>query len=301
MDKMEGVISVLPTPFLMDGGMDEESLRTIIDLFLKAGVKGFTALGVTSETARLTEKEKARVVAVVLDHVSGRVPVIVGTTAEGTQICVEQTRAAVEAGASAVMISPPRMPKLNSEAVVRHYQAVSDAVQTEIVLQDYPPVSGYSLETSLVVRITRDVPAVTAIKLEDAPTPLKISRIREIASEKVAIYGGLGGMYLLEELIAGATGAMTGFAIPEILVRIVHHFYNGELEQAKNIFYRSVALMRFEFQEGIGMAIRKEILRRRGALQNSIVRSPAPQLDPSTRLELDELLEWYERNEGLKI
>ena len=197
----------------------------------------------------------------VVTHVNGRVPIVAGTTAEGTRTCIDYTRQAKAAGATAVMVSPPRMPKLNSDAVVRHYTALADAVDIPIVVQDYPPISGYAMEPSLLARIAREMPAARTIKLEDPPTPFKTSRILEAAGGlDVAIFGGLGGVFLLEELMAGATGAMTGFAFPEILVEIVTLFRAGQVDEAADVFYRAVPLMRFEFQEGIGMAIRKEVL-----------------------------------------
>src|SRR5882672_2455119 len=103
-----GVFSVLPTPFAPSGDIDPESLERVIDLFLADGVNGFTALGVTSEVARLTDAERERVLDAVLSHVAGRVPVVVGTTADGGHTCIEYTRHARAAGATAVMISPPR-------------------------------------------------------------------------------------------------------------------------------------------------------------------------------------------------
>ena len=293
MTKFEGVFSVLPTPFTSDDRVDTDGLKRIVDHFLNAGVSGLTVLGVTSEVARLSEKEKKHIVDVVLSQVGTRVPVIVGTTAEGTHTCIESSRAAVEAGASGVMVSPPRMPKLNSGAVVRHYKALANAVQIPIVVQDYPPISGFTMEPALLLRIAREIPAVHAIKLEDAPTPLKVSRIRDTAEGfQIAIFGGLGGMYLLEELFAGANGAMTGFALPEVLVEIVKSFRSGDMAEAKELFYQYVPLMRFEFQEGIGMAIRKEILVRRGVISNAYVRPPGSPMDPSTNSALTELLEW---------
>jgi 4-hydroxy-tetrahydrodipicolinate synthase len=193
------------------------------------------------------------------------------------------------------MVSPPRMPKLNSEAVLRHYQALAEAVDIEIVVQDYPPISGYAMEPALLARIAREVPAARTIKLEDPPTPFKTSRILEQADGlEVRIFGGLGGVFLLEELMAGATGAMTGFAFPELLVQIVRLFRSGETDQAADLFYRAVPLMRFEFQEGIGMAIRKEVLRRRGALETGATRAPAAGLDPVTRAALDRIMAWSE-------
>ncbi len=112
----------------------------------------------------------------------------------------------------------------------------------------------------------------------------------------VKIFGGLGGVFLLEELMAGATGAMTGFAYPEILVEIVTAFRSGDVKRAADVFYRNVPLMRFEFQEGIGMAIRKEVLRRRGALTSAAIRAPGAKLDAPTLAALDRVLAWIEEN-----
>jgi 4-hydroxy-tetrahydrodipicolinate synthase len=291
--KLEGVYSVLPTPFDHRGDLDEASLRDVVELFIATGVNGVTALGVTGEVARLDDRERRRVLEVVVEQVNGRVGVVAGTTAEGTRTCIGHSRHAQEAGATAVMVSPPRMPKLHSEAVVRHYAALADALGIEIVVQDYPPVSGYAMEPALLARIAREVPRARTIKLEDPPTPFKTARILERADgTDVRIFGGLGGVFLLEELMAGATGAMTGFAFPEILVDVVTRFRRGDVAGAADAFYRAVPLMRFEFQEGIGMAIRKEVLHRRGALASPATRAPGGQLDDATRAALDRMLGW---------
>ena len=294
--QLEGVYSVLPTPFTASGDVDELSLRKVIDLFVEAGVNGVTALGVTGEVARLDDSERRRVLDVVVEHVHGRIGVVAGTTAEGTRTCIGYSRHAKSAGATAVMVSPPRMPKLNSEAVVRHYAALAEAVDVEIVVQDYPPISGFAMEPALLARVAREIPSARTIKLEDPPTPFKTSRILAACGDtKVRIFGGLGGVFLLEELLAGATGAMTGFAFPEILVRIVSLFNAGQVDQAADVFYRAVPLMRFEFQEGIGMAIRKEVLHRRGALASPATRPPAAALDQTTREALDRVMDWVNR------
>jgi len=287
------VFSVLPTPFDAGGDFDSDSLRRVIDLFLKDGVSGFTALGVTGEVGRLTDDERQHVLDVVVTHVNGRVPVVAGTTAEGLRTCIEYTRRAKAAGAASVMISPPRMPKLNSDAVVRHFAEVARAVEIPIIIQDYPPISGYTMEPALLARIAREVPPARTIKLEDPPTPFKTARILERAEGlDVKIFGGLGGVFLLEELMAGAHGAMTGFAFPALLVRVVTLFRNGRLDEAADAFYRTVPLMRFEFQEGIGMAIRKEVLRRRGAIATAAIRPPGGTLDPGTLAALDRVMGW---------
>jgi 4-hydroxy-tetrahydrodipicolinate synthase len=295
--QLEGVYSVLPTPFSPAGDLDDESLRRVVELFIRAGVNGVTALGVTGEVARLDDRERHHVLDTVLAQVNGRIGVVAGTSAEGTRTCIQHSRRAREAGATAVMVSPPRMPKLNSDAVVRHYLALAEAVDIEIVVQDYPPISGYSMEPVLLARIAREIPRARTIKLEDPPTPFKTSRILEKAEGMdLRIFGGLGGVFLLEELLAGATGAMTGFAFPEILVEIVRLFRAGRVDEAADVFYRAVPLMRFEFQEGIGMAIRKEVLHRRGALASPATRAPAAQLDGSTREALDRVMAWVEKS-----
>jgi 4-hydroxy-tetrahydrodipicolinate synthase len=293
-----GVFSVLPTPFGPTGEVDHESLQRVVDLFIGAGINGVTALGVTSEVARLAERERGRVLETVLQHVNGRVPVVAGASADGLRTCLQYTRHAREAGAAAVMISPPRMPKINSDAVVRHFSEVASANDIPIVVQDYPPISGFAMEPALLVRIAREIPGARTIKLEDPPTPFKISRILELTAREgaldVRIFGGLGGVFLLEELMAGAAGAMTGFAFPELLVAIVRHFRNGRVDEAADLFYSTVALMRFEFQESIGMAIRKEALARRGAIAHAGIRAPGGQLDRTTREALDRVMKWAE-------
>src|SRR5688572_27390478 len=159
------------------------------------------------------------------------------------------------------------------------------------------------MEPALLARIAKQLPRARTIKLEDPPTPFKTSRILEAAAgTEVRIFGGLGGVFLLEELIAGATGAMTGFAFPEILVQIVSLYRSGRVDEAADVFYRAVPLLRFEFQEGIGMAIRKEVLHRRGALASPATRAPGPQLDATTRQALDRVMAWVERTgAGLSV
>lgn len=295
----EGVYSVLPTPFRAGGDVDVDSLKRVVDLFVKAGVDGVTALGVTGEVARLTERERALVTETVVRHIDGRAKVIVGTSADGVRTCLEYSREAKSLGAAAVMVSPVRALKLNSEAVVGQYKALADAIDIPIVVQDYPPISGFAMEPALLVRIARDVPSARTVKLEEPPTPFKAARILAAAGElRIDILGGLGGVFLLEELMAGAAGAMTGFAYPEVLVKVVSLFKAGKVDEAAEVFYRFVPLMRFEFQEGIGQAIRKEVLRRRGALADASTRAPGPVLDDRTRAALDRVLAWTARQEG---
>jgi 4-hydroxy-tetrahydrodipicolinate synthase len=295
----EGVYSVLPTPFKAGGDVDTESLKRVVDLIVGAGVSGVTALGVTGEVSRLTERERGVIVDTVVRQVNGRAKVIVGASADGVRTCIEYSKEAKSLGASAVMVSPPRALKLNTESVVAGYKALADAVDIPIVVQDYPPISGFAMEAGLLARIAKEIPSARTIKLEDPPTPFKTARILAAAGDtKVAILGGLGGVFLLEELMAGAAGVMTGFAYPEVLIQVYTHYRAGRIAEAADVFYRFVPLMRFEFQEGIGMAIRKEVFRRRGALADGSTRAPGPVLDDKTRAALDSVLAWTAKQKG---
>jgi 4-hydroxy-tetrahydrodipicolinate synthase len=293
---LSGVYSVVPTPFHAGGEIDHESLGRVADLVVRAGVEGVTVLGVLGEATRLTERERQAAVTTVVRSVDGRARVVVGATAEGERTCIEFCREAKRLGASAVLVSPPRLAKVNSEAVLHHYTTLAEAVDLPIVVQDYPPACGFSMEAGLIVRIARQVPAARTIKLEDPPTPFKISRVLAAAGEtKVTVLGGLGGVFLLEELMAGASGMMTGFAYPEVLVEIVRRYRDGRMDEAADLFYRFLPLMRFECQDGLGLAIRKEIYRRRGALSDASTRAPGAVIDEGTRAQLDRVMAWTSR------
>src|SRR2546423_12217871 len=138
----------------------------------------------------MNDRDRVQVLGPVVRQVNGRVRVAAGPTADGLRTCIEYAQFAKSTGADAVMISPPRMPKINSDAVVRHFAAVATAVDIPIVVQDYPPISGYAMEPWLLVRIAKEVPAARTIKLEDPPTPFKTSRIREaVQGVDVGIFG----------------------------------------------------------------------------------------------------------------
>jgi 4-hydroxy-tetrahydrodipicolinate synthase len=297
--RLEGVYSVLPTPFRAGGDVDHVSLARVIDLAIQAGVDGVTALGVTGEAARLSDEERLEVIETVVRQVDGRCRVVVGASADGLRLSADRSRAAKALGGSAVMISPPRAATLNTESVVHHYRSVAEAVDLPIVIQDCPPLSGFAMEAGLLARIAREVPAARTIKLEDPPTPFKTTRILKAAGEtRVAVLGGLGGVFLLEELMAGAAGVMTGFGFPEVLVRVVALFKAGQTDEAADLFFTFLPLMRFEYQEHIGMAVRKEVLRRRGALADASTRAPGAVLDEGTRRALDHVLAWTAKQKG---
>jgi 4-hydroxy-tetrahydrodipicolinate synthase len=191
-----------------------------------------------------------------------------------------------------VMVAPPNNVG-NLDLVFEHYRRVAEAVSVPVVVQDEPVNTGVVMPAAFIARVVNEIEGCRYVKLEEAPTTIKItSLLKEIRTE-VGILGGLGGMYFYEELARGAIGIMTGFAYPEILVRTYELFSGGMEREAREYFFRYLPLVRFEAQLGVGgVGIRKEVFRMRGAISSSHVRFPAPSLDDETLRELRELVEF---------
>lgn len=287
--KLHGVFNILPTPFDAAGSLDVTSLVTLTNYVIDTGVNGLTILGVMGEASKLSDAERERVIAMVIEATAGRVPVCVGTTHAGTDVCVQYSRRAQELGAAALMVAPPKLARSSDEALRRHYLAVADAVSIPIVIQDHPPSSNVFMSVEFLARIGDEAPHCRFVKLEDEPSPPKISRLLA-ANPQVTIFGGSGGMMFLEELRRSAVGVMTGFGCPEILVEIYRRFVSGDADGAAEVFYRACPLIRFENQQGLSLAIRKTIYQWRGAMASAHARAPSAALDDGTLADLRDLL-----------
>lgn len=287
--QLAGVINILATPFDAEGRVDEASLRRLVDFQLERGAVGLNVLGIMGEFHKLSDEERRRVTEVVIDQARGRVPVIVGCSHTGTQVALELARHAQDAGAAAVMVAPPTNLK-NLDAVFEHYRQLASSLRIPVVVQDEPTFSGVLMPAAFLARICNEIPGCDYIKLEEAPTPEKITRLVPMLQREVGIFGGLGGVFFLEELNRGAAGTMTGFSYTEILVDIYEKFKQGDRAGAREVFYRYMPLLRFEFQAVIGLAIRKEMLYRRGAIADPRLRQPGPVLSESLLQELNDVL-----------
>jgi 4-hydroxy-tetrahydrodipicolinate synthase len=288
-----GIFHIMATPFRPDGALDADGLPRLVEAILAAGVQGLTVLGIAGEAHRLTDEERRRVVESAVKETRGRVPVVVGISAPGTHVAVAAARAARELGADALMLAPSQGLK-SLDLVLSYYRDVAEACPLPIVIQDEPVTTQVTMPAPFVARLCAEMPGAQAVKLEEAPTLPKISRLRALLGTRVAIFGGLGGVYFFEELSRGTDGAMTGFPYPEALGAIRDHFVAGRRADARALFYRWLPLIRYESQPGAvpgtSIAIRKEILRRRGWIASSRVRPPAADLDSTTLEELTELL-----------
>lgn len=289
LEYLQGVYNVTPTPFDADGELDEDSLATLVDFIVARGVDGLTILGVMGETAKVSADERARIIAGVVETAAGRVPVCVGTSHSGTRQCAARSRQAEALGARAVMVAPPQLARASDEALRRHYLTVAEAIDTPIVMQDHPASSGVVMRPDFIAALAEESAQCRFLKLEDPPTPLKVSQVLA-ANPAVRVFGGSGGLMFLEELRHGAGGTMTGFAFPEILVEIHRRWQAGDEDGAAEVFYRYCPLIRFESQPRISLMLRKQIYARRGALRTPAARAPFTPVDAGTLRDLEDLL-----------
>ena len=288
-DKFYGMHWMLATPFFDDDQIDFESIPRLVEHAKNSRCTGIVGLGVMGESARLTDIERAKVSEAILENSQG-LPITLGTTADSTKAVIDRSKEAESLGASAVMVSAPSMAKANLDALFGYYYRLAESIEIPIVMQDYPQISGVEMPVSFIARVAKEIPQVRYLKLEDPPTPTKISAIRNQAGERLGIFGGLGGVFLLDELRRGSIGAMTGFAYPEILVNICNHYLNDNLESASKLFYQYLPLIQFEQQEGIGLSIRKAGLHHRGFISTPTIRHPASNLPETTRDELETMI-----------
>lgn len=290
-----GVYVIAVTPFTDAGVIDEASIDSVVEFYLEKGVTGITILGMMGESHKLSMEESRAVMNRYLSRIDGRIPVVVGVSNPGTDPLVSFSREAMDAGAAGVMVAPVNTLR-TEEQIFGYFSAVLDRLgDTPVVLQDYPFITNVNISVDTLKRIFERYPSVKMLKHEDWPGHSKLSRLRALPGRQVSILVGNGGLYLPQELARGANGAMTGFAYPEMLVEVCAQYAKGNADRAEDIFDMYLPLLRHEAQPGIGIALRKETLRRRGAIASAHVRHPGPRLTAEDHRELDRLIERQQR------
>ena len=293
----KGVFVIAVTPFHPDGRIDMESCDRMVDFYLDVGATGLTVLGMMGEAPKLTGEESQEVVARILKRVDGRVPVVVGVSAPGFAQIDTLTRAVMELGTAGVMVAPPGSLRTDDQ-IVNYYQQVAEVLgDVPFVLQDFPLVTGVQIAPKVIARIVNELPTCVCLKHEDWPGLEKISALRAdgMLERPLSILCGNGGLFLPEEMGRGADGAMTGFAYPEMMVQVVDLCSRGELSRAQDIFDAYLPLARFEQQPGLGLAIRKYTLAKRGIIAHDAQRRPGAALSEPTRAEVDRLIARQEK------
>jgi len=288
LDIARGVFTICPTPFSDDLKLDFDSIASLVEFQIAAGVSGLAILGFLGEAHKLSTAERRAVITSFVLHANGRVPVWVGVRALGISGAIEQACEAQALGAAAVFAAP--LDGAGDAQLFDYYRELAAAVSIPVVIHDFPDSFGTEVSAELVARLGREG-GVHMIKMEEPPVTPKISKILDLADGTVKIFGGLGGVYFLEELQRGAVGTMTGFAFPEILIAIYNAFTAGDITGAAAIFDRYCPLIRYEFQPKIGLALRKYIYKQRGAIRSAAIRAPGAKIDTRTERELQAIIE----------
>jgi len=288
-----GVFAISVTPFNDDATIDWSSLDRVTDYYAECGATGLTILGILGEAPKLESQESIDVVKRVLARTN--LPVIVGVSSSGFAAMRSLARQSMDLGAAGVMIAPPA--SLRTDDQIRQYYAGAvEAIGDDVpfVIQDYPLTLSVIMSSSVIRDIVNAHANCVMLKHEDWPGLEKISSLRgferEAQMRPISILCGNGGLFLDFEMERGANGAMTGYAFTDALAEIVRLYTRGERDIAHDLFDAHLPLLRYEQQPGIGLAVRKYILKRRGILTSSKQRKPAGQITATAEKEIDYLL-----------
>ncbi len=289
-----GTFAIAPTPFFADGQIDEASIDSLVDFYGRVGCTGVTVLGILGEAPKLTGQESLDVATRFIRRAAGK-PVVVGVSAPGFAAMRSLARGVMDAGAAAVMIAPT--PNLRTDdQITTYFRQAVEAIGEDVpwVLQDYPLTLSVVMTPAVIKRIVTDNPSCVMLKHEDWPGLEKISALRGFQKDgslrPLSILTGNGGLFLDFEMERGADGAMTGYAFPDMLVDVVRLSKEGKRDAAHDLFDAHLPLMRYEQQQGVGLAVRKYVLHKRGVIASDVQRKPGSSMTPTARAEVDYLL-----------
>jgi 4-hydroxy-tetrahydrodipicolinate synthase len=292
--KAAGTFAIAPTPFHDDGRIDEKSIDRLTDFYADIGCDGVTVLGIMGEAPKLDGLEAEEVARRFVKRAKN-MQVIVGVSAPGFAAMRSLAHASMDAGAAGVMVAPT--PTLRTDdQIVTYFRQAAEAIGPDIpwVLQDYPLTLSVIFTPEVIRRIVMDNPSCVMLKHEDWPGLEKISALRGFQKEgslrPLSILTGNGALFLDFEMERGADGAMTGYAFPEMLIDVVRLSKEFRRDAAHDLFDAHLPLIRYEQQPGIGLAVRKYVLQKRGIIASSAQRKPGSSLTPTARVEVDYLL-----------
>ncbi len=290
-----GVYPIAPTPFFDDGSIDSASIDRLTDFYVAIGATGITVLGQLGEAPKLGHDESVAVARQMIRR-APQLPVVVGVSAPGFAAMRALTHEVMAAGAAGVMIAPPHTLRTDDQ-IVGYYRQAVEAIGADVpfVLQDYPLTFSVQMSPGVIRRIVGELPSCVMLKHEDWPGLEKISTLRgyerDGSMRHVAILCGNGGLFLDYEMERGADGANTGYAFADMLCDVVRLASGGQREAAHDLFDAHLPLLRYEQQPGVGLAVRKYVLMRRGLLSSAAQRQPAAPLTAAARGEVDHLLD----------
>ncbi|MGF9564644.1 dihydrodipicolinate synthase family protein [Neorhizobium sp. JUb45] len=289
----KGVYAIAATPFLEDGAIDFNSVDSLTDFYQDSGCTGITILGIMGEAPKLEPEESRAIIKRVIAR--AKVPVIVGVSAPGFAGMKSLARTSMDMGAAGVMIAPT--PALRTDdQIINYFAGAVEAIGDDVpwVLQDYPLTLSVVISPGVIAKVISNHPSCLMLKHEDWPGLEKISKLRAMQKSgelrPFSILCGNGGMFMDFEPERGADGAMTGYGFPDMLTELVSLFAEGKRDEAHDLFDAHLPLIRYEQQLGVGLAVRKHVLKRRGVIASDAQRKPAQMLTPAARAEVDYLL-----------
>lgn len=289
-----GVYVIAATPFHDDGRIDDGSTDRMVEFYRECGVTGMTILGMMGEAPKLDTAEAIEFSRRVVKR-AGKLPVVVGVSAPGFAAMRSLSRAVMDAGAAGVMIAPPANVRTDDQVAGYFDQCVA-AIGADVpfVIQDYPLASSVVMAPAVIRRIVMAHPSCKMLKHEDWPGLEKITTIRSYQKDgsmrPISILTGNGGLFIDFEMERGADGAMTGYAFPDMLTDLIRLHNEGKRDAAHDLFDAHLPLLRYEQQPGAGLAVRKYILKKRGAIASDTQRAPASKMSATTKTEVDFLL-----------
>jgi len=296
-EPLAGTFIVAVTPLDNRLNLDEISYQNLIKYYLAANINVVTVLGESAERDLLSEDERQRILRLTFESIGPKLPVVVGTGNESVQSTIRASVNAQDLGASAVMIPPPRRLKTksgvpNDEAVFEYFSSVGDTIEIPIVVQDFPQNDRPKMSVTLINRLSREISNAKYLKLEDPPTALKLTRIREAAGDSLRVFSAFYGRESYWDLLHGAVGVMTSSPTPEYLVAMYESFITGDSKKAFGIYLDTLPLVHFCSE--LGLAVRKEVLVRRKVIRTSKMKLQNRELEDSQKRELWQVLSWVE-------
>ena len=287
----QGVFPIAPTPFAESGDLDMEGQRRVLDCMVDQGVDGICVLANYSEQFLLTDDERDTLTELCLEHVSGRVPVIVTTSHFSTRIAAERARKAARAGASMLMLMPPYHGtglRADEKGMIEHFARIADASGLPIMVQD-APLSGVSLSVGFLVRLAKEVPLVRYFKIEMPGTASKLRGVIEAGGDLIeGPFDGEESITLMADLDAGATGTMPSALLPDLIREVLIHHQAGRRSEASAAYARILPLINYENRQ-CGLRATKCVMKEGGVIRSDAVRHPLEPLHPATRDGLLEL------------
>lgn len=289
MERLSGVLPVLPTIFTASGAIDETGTRRVVEYIVASGAHGIVFPGLASEYETLSRDERLQMTRLVGEWIGGRVSFVVGASAPAADDAIAFAAAGAEAGAAAAMVLTPRVFAADPRDMQAFYRNVHSGSGIDIILQNAPAPMGIGLPLEQIAELARSVEGIRYVKEEAPPSGQRITRLAELAGDALlAVFGGAGARYLIDELTRGAKGTMPACEITELHVAMFGRFQRGDDAGARDLFERTLPLL--SMQAVFRWRLTKAVLQRRGLIESTFVRAAGPELDPYDRAELDALL-----------